>query len=123
MPVSYTHLRHWSEVADGTIPIQNQTKFDEFYQELETPFTISLFAENQSVMNNLKLGYRYSINKNDSSIDGKLQESAKTLHYLPYDELSGTGSGKVLKYTYPLDVYKRQGFRESEGKGRLHVYF
>ena len=92
-------VRHWSEVADGTIPIQNQTKFDEFYQELETPFTISLFAENQSVMNNLKLGYRYS------SIDGKLQESAKTLHYLPYDELSGTGSGKVLKYTYPFISY------------------
>lgn len=56
-------------------------------------------------MNNLKLGYRYSINKNDSSIDGKLQESAKTLHYLPYDELSGTGSGKVLKYTYPFISY------------------
>ena len=29
----------------------------------------------------------------------------KTLHYLPYDELSGTGSGKVLKYTYPFISY------------------
>ncbi len=55
-------IRHWSEAADPdkTTKIQDQKKFDQFYQELETPFTISMFAENQSVMKNIQKGAIYS---------------------------------------------------------------
>ena len=57
-------IRHWSEVADpdekaAGYRIEEEQKLDEFYQSLEKPFEISLFAENQSVMKNIVTGWLY----------------------------------------------------------------
>ena len=70
-------VRHWSEVADEQAgepghTVEDEKKLDEFYQNMEEPFKISLFAENQVVMKNITMGR--NIQNNGTS-------SAGTVHY------------------------------------------
>ena len=106
-------MRHWAEVSDEKedgsektgAEIAAESKFDEFFQNVESPFKVRLITENQLVMTNIKSGgdlrygrmeetpYSYYMYPNYQSPYG---EST----YAPY--LSDvTGSQKGAKYPLP----------------------
>ena len=93
-------IRHWSEAADPdkTTKIQDQKKFDQFYQELETPFTISMFAENQSVMKNIQNGAIYS--RDNKGGLTKLDDKDHLIHYQDPEGKEGQ-----LNYIEPFENY------------------
>lgn len=103
-------IRHWSEAADPdkTTKIQDQKKFDQFYQELETPFTISMFAENQSVMKNIQKGAIYS--RDNKGGLTKLDDKDHLIHYQNPERKE-----EQLNYKEPFENYLHKEMYYSNG--------
>ena len=125
-------VRHWSEVADERAgepghAIEDEKKLDEFYQNMEEPFKISLFAENQVVMKNITAGrnvqnngassagtvhYQDPVTGNYLSFINPFEANNGTSYYQTspsFDDIGGgwiTGDGQVTKSgaKYPLPV-------------------
>ena len=126
-------VRHWSEVADEQAgepghTVEDEKKLDEFYQNMEEPFKISLFAENQVVMKNITMGrniqnngtssagtvhYQDPVTDNYLNFINPFEESYNgTNYYQPspsFDDIGGgwiTGDGQKTKSgaKYPLPV-------------------
>ena len=96
-------VRHWSETAYETgEKLQDQKKIDEFYQELEKPFTISMIAENQMVMKNIVSGTSYSIDKSGNY--SLASQTPVDIQYQAYWNGNGTGIGLTLHKPFANDV-------------------
>lgn len=93
-------IRHWSEVADPDQSkeghrLGEEQKFDEFFQTMEKPFDVSMFAENQMVMKNIQTGKRVDI-------ENQTVEEDQLIHYQGVDN-NLEGNGNELRYVGAFD--------------------